>query len=175
MGTLSGDAVGAPGKLSPEHELSEFDSGEPLLDDWLRRRAAQNEASGASRTYVVCAGTRVAAYYSLAVGAVSHATSPGRLRRNMPDPVPVMVLGRLAVDKSFQGRGVGAGLLRDAVLRIIQAAEIAGIRGVLVHAISDAAKRFYESYGFIASPVDPMTLMITVAEAARIIGDKGRR
>ena len=117
----------------------------------------------------------MAGYYSLAVGGVSHATSPGRLRRNMPDPVPVMVLGRLAVDKSFQGRGVGAGLLRDAVLRTVQAAEIAGIRGVLVHAISDAAKRFYEGYGFIASPIDPMTLVITVAEAARMIGDKGRR
>ena len=97
------------------------------------------------------------------------------MRRNMSDPVPVMIFGRLAVGKSFQGRGVGAGLLRDAVLRTVQAAEIAGIRGVLVHAISEAAKRFYESYGFIASPIDPMTLMITVAEAARIIGDKGRR
>ena len=172
---MSGDGLDRPKKLSPEHELSEFDSGEPALDDWLRRRAAQNEASGASRTYVVCAGAKVAGYYSLAVGAVSHATSPGRMRRNMSDPVPVMIFGRLAVGKSFQGRGVGAGLLRDAVLRTVQAAEIAGIRGVLVHAISEAAKRFYESYGFIASPIDPMTLMITVAEAARIIGDKGRR
>src|ERR1017187_4178265 len=172
---MSGDALRPPEKLSPAHELSGFDSGEPALDDWLRRRAAQNEASGASCTYVVCAGTKVAGYYSLAVGAVSHAMSPGRLRRNMPDPVPVMILGRLAVDKSFQGHGVGTGLLRDAVLRIVQAAQIAGIRGVLVHAISEAARRFYESYGFIASPIDPMTLMITVAEAARIIGDKGRR
>ena len=164
---MSGDALGPPEKLSPKHQLSAFDSGEPALDDWLWRRAVQNEASGASRTYVVCNGTKVAGYYSLAVGAVSHATSPGRLRRNMPDPVPVMVLGRLAVDKSFQGRGVGAGLLRDAVLRTVQAAEIAGIRGVLVHAISEAAKRFYESYGFIASPIDPMTLMITVSEAVK--------
>jgi len=170
---MSGDALGRPEKLSPAHGLSEFDSGEPALDNWLRRRAARNERSGASRTYVVCAGAKVAGYYSLAVGAVSHATSPGRLRRNMPDPVPVMILGRLAVDKSFQGRGVGAGLLRDAVLRTVQAAEIAGIRGVLVHAISEAAKRFYEAYGFIASPIDPMTLLITVAEAAGIIGGKG--
>ena len=156
-----------PEKLSPELDLAGFDSGEAVLDDWLRRRAAQNEASGASRTYVVRSGIKVAGYYSLAVGVVSHASAPGRIRRNMPDPVPVMVLGRLAVDRSFQGRGVGAGLLRDAVLRTVQAAEIAGIRGILVHAISEKAKRFYESQGFTTSPVDPLTLMITLREAER--------
>ncbi len=164
--------IGAPEKLSPEHDLSEFDSGEPVLDAWLRRRAAQNDASGASRTYVVCAGKRVAGYYSLAVGAVSHEASPGWLRRNQPDPLPVMILGRLAVDKSFQGRGIGVGLLRDAVLRTVQAAEIAGIRGIVVHAISESAKRFYESYGFRASPIDPMTVLITVAEAERMLSRK---
>ncbi len=105
-------------------------------------------------------------------GAVARAEAPGRVRRNMPDPVPVMVLGRLAVDKTFQGRHVGAGLLRDAVLRTVQAAEIAGIRAILVHAISEAAKLFYEGYGFVASPVDPLTVMITVAEAVKILGDK---
>ena len=169
MGGVGISALGPPQKLSPQHDLSGFDSGEPVLDDWLRRRAAANEAAGASRTYVTCSGTKVAGYYSLAAGAVSHATSPGRLRRNMPDPVPVMILGRLAIDKAFQGRGAGTGLLRDAVLRTVQAAAIAGIRGILVHAISDAAKRFYERYGFIASPVDPMTLVVTIVEAARII------
>lgn len=169
---MNPSVLGHPQKLAPEHDLSRFDSGEPALDDWLRRRAAQNESSGASRTYVVSAGTRVAGYYSLAVGAVSHAASPGRLRRNMPDPIPVMVLGRLAVDKSFQGCGIGTGLLRDAVLRTVQAAGIAGIRGILVHAISQKAKRFYEGYGFLASPIDPMTLVITVAEAAGIAGVK---
>jgi predicted N-acetyltransferase YhbS len=90
----------------------------------------------------------------------------------MPDPIPVMVLGRLAVDISFQGRGFGAGLLRDAVLRIVQAAGIAGIRGILVHAISEAAKRFYEGYGFISSPIDPMTMVITVEEAVRLTSGK---
>jgi GNAT superfamily N-acetyltransferase len=164
---MSGPGLGPPERFSPEYDLSAFDSGEPVLDDWLRRRAAQNEASGASRTYVVCAGPKVAGYYSLAVGAVSHTVSPGRLRRNMPDPVPVMILGRLAVDRSFQGKGAGVGLLRDAILRTVQAAEIAGIRGLLVHAISEAAKRFYERHGFIVSPVDPMTLVITIAEAQR--------
>jgi predicted N-acetyltransferase YhbS len=90
----------------------------------------------------------------------------------MPDPIPVVVLGRLAVDKASHGKGVGTGLLRDAVLRTLQAAEIAGVRAILVHAISEAAKRFYEKYGFIASPVDPMTVMITTAEAAKIVGGR---
>lgn len=162
-------AIGAPEKISAAHDLSGFDSGEPILDDWLRRRAEQNEASGASRTYVVCVDRKVVGYYTLAVGAVAHAEAPGRIRRNMPDPAPVMILGRLAIDKTFHGQGVGTGLLRDAVLRIIQAAEIAGIRAILVHAISGEAKRFYEKYGFVASPIDPLTVMITVAEAAKIL------
>jgi len=174
LGTLTGRAgnIGAPEKLSGKHDLSEFESGEPTLDDWLRRRAEQNEASGASRTYVVCAGKKVVGYYTLAAGAVTHLAAPGRIRRNMPDPVPVMVLGRLAVDQAFQGQGVGTGLLRDAILRVVQAAKIAGIRAILVHAISEEARRFYEKYGFAASPLDPLTVMITVAEAAKMLAVK---
>lgn len=161
--------IGPPERLSAQHCLSGFDSGEPALDDWLRRRAERNEASGASRTYVVCVGRKVVGYYTLAAGAIAHAGAPGRTRRNMPDPVPVIVLGRLAVDKAYHGQGIGTGLLRDAVLRIVQAAEIAGIRAILVHAISEEAKRFYEKYGFVASPIDPLTVMIVVADAVRII------
>jgi GNAT superfamily N-acetyltransferase len=166
--------IGPPEKLSAEHDVSEFESGEPALDDWLRRRALPNEASGASRTYVVRSGSKVVGYYTLCAGAIAHTHAPGRIRRNTPDPVPVMILGRLAVDKTCHGHGVGSGLLRDAVLRTLQAAEIAGIRAILVHAISDGAKRFYEKYGFVASPVDPMTVMITTAEAARVLvgGDR---
>jgi GNAT superfamily N-acetyltransferase len=164
--------LSAPEKLLAEHDLADFDSGEPALDDWLRRRALANEERGSSRTYVVCVGKRVVGYYSLAVGAAAHVDAPGRVKRNMPDPVPVMVLGRLAVDKDFQGRGIGSGLLRDAVLRTMQAAEIAGIRAILVHALSDAAKHFYQRHGFIASPIDPMTVMITVAEAVKTLGEK---
>src|SRR5271167_1365542 len=122
------DEISRPQRLSPEHDLPEFDSGEPVLDEWLRRRALQNEASRASCTYVVCAGTRVVGYYTLAVGAIAHAEAPGRVRRNIPDRVPAMVLGRLAVVTAFQGRHIGGGLLRDAVLRTVQAAEIGGIR-----------------------------------------------
>ena len=106
------NAVGPPEKLSVMHDLSNFDSGEPVLDEWLRRRALHNEASGSSRTYVVCADNKVGGYYTLAVGAVAHADATGRVRRNMPDPLPVMVLGRLAIDTGLQRRGVGRGLLR---------------------------------------------------------------
>jgi GNAT superfamily N-acetyltransferase len=167
-----GLSIGPPEKLSSWHDFSEFDSGEPALDDWLRRRAQQNEAGGASRTYVICAEKKVVAYYTLAAGAVAHSELPGRVRRNTPDPVPVMILGRLAVDKTLHGHGIGTGLLRDAVLRTLQAAQIAGIRAILVHAISENAKRFYEKYGFIASPADPVTVMITIAEAARLLTAK---
>jgi len=161
-----------PEKLSSEHDLSQFDCGEPALDDWLKKRALQNEESGASRTYVACVGKRVLGYYALAVGAVVHAEAPGRVRRNMPDPVPVMVIGRLAVDQTIQGQALGPALLRDAVLRTLQAAEIAGVRAILVHAISERAKRFYEKWGFIVSPLEPMTLMITVAEARQAVHEK---
>jgi len=125
----------------------------------------QNEVSGASRTYVVCAERRVAGFYSLAVGALAHEHAPGRVRRNMPDPIPVVILGRLAVDKRYQGLGIGKSLLLDAILRTLQAAELAGIRALLVHAISANAKRFYEANGFVASPIDPMTLVLRLVDA----------
>jgi GNAT superfamily N-acetyltransferase len=162
-----------PEKLGSGHDLSQFKSGEPSVDEWLRRRALQNEQSGASRTYVVALGMRVIAYYALAVGAVAHVSAPGRVRRNMPDPVPVMIIGRLAVDQEFHGRGLGQGILRDAILRTLQAAEIAGIRAILVHAISEEAKHFYSRGGFLPSPLDPMMLMITLAEVkAEILNGK---
>jgi len=162
----------APEKLTQAHDLSQFQCGEPNLDDWLKRRAFQNEETGASRTYVILSGQQVAGYYALAAGAAAHANAPGRVRRNMPNPVPVMVIGRLAIDLRYQGRGIGSALLKDAVLRTAQAAEIAGIRAVLVHAISESAKRFYEKKGFTSSPVDPMTLMITLTDAANALRER---
>ncbi|HLW53774.1 MAG TPA: GNAT family N-acetyltransferase [Candidatus Angelobacter sp.] len=168
-------SVRAPEKLTPDHDLSQFQCGEPALDDWLRRRALQNEDSGASRTYVACEGNRVVGYYALAAGAVAHIDAPGRVRRNMPEPVPVMVIGRLAVDQTLQGQALGPALLRDAILRTLQASDIAGIRAILVHAISERAKAFYEKWGFISSPMDPMALMITVAEARKALVEKPSR
>jgi GNAT superfamily N-acetyltransferase len=158
-----------PEKLSANHDLAQFSCSEPSLDDWLRNRALQNEKNGASRTYVVCSGVRVVGYYALAAGAVAHTEATSRAKRNMPNPVPVILIGRLAIDSRFQGRGIGADLLRDAVLRTIQAADIAGIRAILVSAISPDAKRFYERYGFISSPANPQILMITVTEATRVL------
>jgi len=171
-----GGRISPPEKLSPNHDLTQFSCGEPSLDDWLRNRALQNdqnEMTGASRTYVVCSEGCVVGYYALAAGAVAHAETTSRAKRNMPDPVPVILIGRLAIDSRLQGRGIGADLLRDAVLRTLQAADIAGIRAILVSAISANAKRFYERSGFVASPANPQILMITVAEAARVVAELG--
>lgn len=167
-----GGRVGAPEHLTAGHDVAAFDSGEPALDEWLKKRALPNEASGASRTYVVCAEGRVAGYYALANGAVAQQRATGRVRRNMPDPIPIMLIARLAVDRAYQGGGVGSGLLRDAILRTLQAADIVGIRAILVHAVSEEARRFYSHCGFAATPLDPLTLMITVAEAERQLAAK---
>ena len=136
---------------------------------WLRQRAQRNQESGASRIYIIRAGNRVVGYYALAAGAAAEADATGRTRRNMPDPVPVMVIGRLAIDSAYPGRGLGRALLRDAVLRTIQVVDIAGIRAILVHAISEDAKRFYQRCGFQPSPLDPRILMITMRDAHRAL------
>lgn len=134
------------------------------LDEWLKRRARANAKEGTSRTFVACDGSQVVGYYALAAGAVEVAGAPGRFRRNMPDPIPVVVLGRLAIDRSQHGKGLGRALFRDAALRVVQAADIIGVRGMLVDAISDEAKAFYLALGMTVSPLHPMTLMVTLAD-----------
>jgi GNAT superfamily N-acetyltransferase len=161
--------VSAPEPLASDHELEAFESGVATLDEWLKRRARRNELEGASRTFVICAGNRVVGYYSLAAGSVLHVVATGKVRRNMPDPVPALLLGRLAVDQAWSGKGLGADLLSDAILRAIGAAESIGVRAILVHAISDTARAFYEKHGFRSSPVGPMTLMVTIDEARRML------
>ena len=158
-----------PKPLNSVHELKDFDSGNAELNDWLKRRALKNEQSGASRTYVVCIGQRVIAYYCLAAGAVANIEAPTRVRRNMPSQIPVTVIGRLAVDRCWQGKGFGRALVGDAVVRTLQAAEILGIRAILVHAISKQALQFYENCGFTASPIEHMTLLVTVADAKKAL------
>lgn len=152
--------LSVPVLLTTDHDVSTFACGEPSLDNWLKRRALTNQERGASRTYVVADEQRVVGYYSLASGALALSVAPGPVRRNMPDPIPMVLLGRLAIDQAWQGKGLGAALLQDAVIRTKAAAEILGIRGLLVHAISEEAKAFYERYGFLASPVEPMTLIL---------------
>jgi len=154
----------APQPLSADHALDGFDSGVLSLDDWLRRRALHNQASGASRTFVVCDAIQVVAYYALAATAVAPDAAPGRFRRNMPDPIPVVVLARLAIARDWQSQGLGRALFQDAAKRVVHAADTIGIRGLLVHAISDEAKSFYMRLGLDPSPLDPMTLMTTVAD-----------
>ena len=158
-----------PEPLTAHHIVTEFDSGILSLDEWLKRRALANQASGASRTFVTCEGVKVAGYYALASGAVNVVAVPGRFRRNMPDPILIALLARLAVDRSFQGQGVGRGLFRDAAKRVIHAADTIGIRGILVHAISDEAKAFYLALGFEPSHLEPMTLMVALADLRAIL------
>ncbi len=153
-----------PEPLAQHHKIEVFSCGEPVLDDWLRRRALANQASGASRTFVAADEQHVVmGYYALAAGAVAHQAATRAVRHNMPDPVPVIVLARLAVDTRAQGIKLGAALLQDAVERTFAVSESAGVRALLVHALNDRARQFYEYYGFQASPAHPMTLMLRLA------------
>jgi GNAT superfamily N-acetyltransferase len=154
----------APQPLESKHRLTEFACGETVLDEWLKRRALANQGSGASRTFVVAdPDYRVYGYYALAAGAVAHSMVTGQVRRNMPDPIPVMVLGRLAVDHRAQGIKLGAALLQDAVKRTVGIAQNVGVRALLVRALNERAKQFYEHYGFMPSPQDPMILMLRLS------------
>ena len=151
----------APAPLTPEHQVNSFSCGESVLDEWLKRRALANQISGASRTIVVADDERqVVGYFALAAGAIAHQDATRSIRHNMPDPVPVMVLARLAVDTRAQGMKLGAALLQDALQRCVLVSQNTGVRALLVHALNDRARQFYEYYGFKASPVHPMTLML---------------
>jgi GNAT superfamily N-acetyltransferase len=158
-----------PEPLSDTHELADFSSCVGSLDDWLRRRARANQIGGASRTFVVAEDSKVLGYYAVAAGGIAVTHSVGRFRRNMPDPIPVVVLGRLAVDRSWQGKGLGRALFRDCALRVAHAADTIGVRGIVVHAISEEAKAFYVALGCDPSPAEPMTLMVTLADVRQLI------
>lgn len=154
--------LSAPAPLSAEHKLSDFDCGEPALNDWLHYRAAKNE-SRFSRTYVTCAGKRVVAYFCISAGAVERTAVPSKIRRNAPDTIPVSIIGRLAVDKQYSGQGLGADILSDALRRIAIASQSIGIGAVLVHAKNDAARHFYlKCAEFIEYPADSRTLFLPI-------------
>ena len=154
--------LSAPVPLTVDHDFSDFDCGEPALNDWVKQRALKNE-SRFSRTYVVCDGKRGVAYFCISAGAVQRASAPGKVRRNAPDTIPISVIGRLAVSRDYAGRGLGADLLSDALRRIAVASQSIGIGAVLVHAKDDAAKRFYMARAeFIEYPADSRTLFLPI-------------
>jgi GNAT superfamily N-acetyltransferase len=154
-----------PRPISESDDAATFDSGEPTLDDYLRTRALNNHVGGASRCFVTCQDGRIVGYYALASGAVSHADWSGKFRRNMPSPIPVILLSRLAIDRKHQGCGLGENLLRDAIARSVQVAEHIGVRAILAHALHDEARRIYARYQFEPSPTDPLHPMLLIKDA----------
>ena len=158
-------------KLRRDHPIDAFDCGQESLNQWLRKHALQNQGAGAAQSYAGLVGGVVIGYYSLAVGQIEYIDAPERLRKGLArHPVPIMLLARLAVDKNWQKKGVGRALLRDAVLRTLQAAEIAGIRALAVHAKDDAARRYYEQFDFEASPADPLHLLVLLKDLRKRVG-----
>lgn len=154
-------------RLAVDHDISNFYSGEAMLDTWLRTRAFKNDSTGATRTFVLCAeGTRrVIGYYSLSTGSIQREDVTGAFRRNMPEPIPVIIIARLAVDLVHQHQRFGGKLLREAVLRAILVSKTVGVRGVIVHALTDDAKAFYKRFGFVESPTQSHTLMLSLKDA----------
>lgn len=161
----------APTLLTETHDIDRFDCGTPALNDWLRRRALINQLNNASRTFVACAADAgVVAYYSLATGSVERSFAPGSVRRNMPDPIPVIVLGRLAVDQSAQGKGLGKALLRDAMFRVVRVSTEVAVRALVVHALTGDVVPFYRSLGFMPAEGDPLLLFLPIQTIVSALG-----
>lgn len=159
------DALRPPELLTPEHDCSEFGCGKPPLNQYIKKYAFLNQQNEISRTYVAARGHRVVGYYTLAFGSVSHMDATPKIKAELPQyPIPVMLLARLAVDQLEAGKRLGKGLLKDAFLRTIQAANIGGLRAMLTHAKDEDAKRFYQQYGFEESPFRPLTLMLSIKD-----------
>jgi GNAT superfamily N-acetyltransferase len=159
-----------PRPIREDDDASTFDSGERSLDEYLRTRALSNHVQGASRCFVTCRADRIVGYYALASASIEHREVAGKVRRNMPDPVPVILLSRLAVDRKEQGSGLGKSLLRDAIARSVAAAEIVGVRALLVHALHDEARTFYLHFDFEPSPTDPLHLLLLMKDARALLG-----
>lgn len=160
--------VTPPEPLGDHHVLDDFTCGDESLDNWLKNRTREGQQRGSARTFVVCQENRVVGYYSLAAGAVVRADAPGKLRRNMPDPIPVFVLGRMAVDLDFQGSGLGSALLKDAMIRTLTAANSIGAAALLVHALNDELRHYYQRFGFLEFPETSLTFFLpltTIAQA----------
>ena len=167
---MAGAGPERPVPLTGRHELHDFCCGIDDLDVWLRQRALPNQQTGASRTFVLCDGPRVIGYYCLSSAQLHRPLAVSKMRRNMPEQMPAILVGRLAIDRRYQGRGFGGDLVFDAVRHVVEAVEHMGIRLIMVHAISDEAVNFYKNLGFESSPVQPRTLMITMADAEAALG-----
>ena len=164
--------LSAPTLISADHKLDNFNSGEPSLDEWLKKRAIKNHTSGASRCFVICDDKKeVVGYYCLSAGAIGRRAAPKAMQRNMPDLLPVLVLGRLAIDKKYHNKGLGSALLRDAMIRSVAIAEDTGVFAILIHSLSEQAKRFYLSRGFVESPLEPTTLFMTLETIRSILAE----
>jgi GNAT superfamily N-acetyltransferase len=161
--------ISAPALLTANHDTTQFTCQHESLTQWLQKHALSNNEKRGSRTHVVCDGARVVGFYALAAGSVQHETAPKTLTRNMPKPIPAIVLGRLAVDVEYQGQGIGAGLLQDAILRALNAAQDIAARVLLCHAIDDAARRFYVGHGFLQSPVEDLTVMLDLGKVPALL------
>jgi len=158
-------------KLRRDHAIDAFDCGQTDLNSWLLKHALPNQGANAAQTYVGLIDGVVVGYYSLAVGHAEYADAPERLQKGLArHPIPIMLLARLAVHKDWQKKGVGRGLLKDAVLRTLQAADIAGIRALAVHAKDDNARRYYEQFDFLASPTDPLHLFVLLKDIRKCVG-----
>jgi hypothetical protein len=170
---VAGAELSAPIPYLVVHDVTAFSCGDVSLDHWIRSNAARNESNDASRTFVICDGSAVVAYYALAAGSIDRAFVPKSLQRNMPNPLPVVVLGRLAVDLRYQYRGLGSGLLKDAMIRAVLTSRTIGIKGILVHAISEDARQWYLKRWFLESPLDPMTLLLPTSQIRKSLGITG--
>ena len=154
--------INSPSLLDNNCSIEDFDCGHATLNEWLLKRALKNQHNGASRTFVISKQHIVIGYYALASGSIERLLAPGNISRNMPEPIPVVILARLAIDKQYQGHHLGAGLLKDAMLRALSVSQDIGIKALLIHAISESAKRFYLKYGFQESPNNPMLLFLSI-------------
>ncbi len=162
--------LAGPAPLGADHLLDDFECGQASLDDWLVRHARQAQASGSAKTFVVADGRRVAGYFSLAVGQVDGVEVPERIRKGMGQyPLPVVLLARLAVDRAYQGQGIGVGMLQDAIRRTLLIAEQAGIRALPTHPIDADADAFYRRFGFVPSPVREGQLLLLLKDARRVL------
>lgn len=160
-----------PEALGPQHSFDSFDCGQVALNEWLLRHARQAQGSGSAKTFVVCEAHQVVGYFSLTVGQVDTLDAPQRIRQGMGQyPIPVVILARMAVHQAHQGRGIGAGLLQDAICRTLQISEQVGVRALLTHPIDTKAAQFYARFGFIPSPLREQQLLLLLKDARRWVG-----